>query len=185
MPKNYDNIPINEMRRKDRATDDQFIKDFLHKAAYCTIAHIDGDQPFQHSNIFYFDKPGNSIYFHTASEGRFKHNIENNQKVCFTVAEMGRLLPADVALEFSVEYTGVIVFGHVQIIKDKIEAKTALQKLLDKYFPHLKPDKDYRSTTDEELKRTTVYQLQIDQWSGKRKKVEDDFEGAFYYGDFK
>jgi hypothetical protein len=54
---------------------------------------------------------------------------------------------------------------------------------LDKYFPHLKADVDYKSTTDKELKLTTVYQLNIEQMSGKKKVVAVDFEGAFYYGE--
>ncbi|NJK79079.1 MAG: pyridoxamine 5'-phosphate oxidase family protein, partial [Chloroflexaceae bacterium] len=47
----------------------------------------------------------------------------------------GRLLPADVALEFSVEYSGVMVFGSATIVQDEAEASHALQLLLDKYFP--------------------------------------------------
>jgi nitroimidazol reductase NimA-like FMN-containing flavoprotein (pyridoxamine 5'-phosphate oxidase superfamily) len=82
-----------------------------------------------------------------------------------------------------VEYAGVVVFGRVRVLDDAEEAKRALQRLLDKYFPHLKPGADYRPTTDEELARTAVYRLDIDQWSGKKKEVAADFPGAFRYGE--
>jgi nitroimidazol reductase NimA-like FMN-containing flavoprotein (pyridoxamine 5'-phosphate oxidase superfamily) len=95
---------------------------------------------------------------------------------------MGRLLPADVALEFSVEYRGVVVFGTASVIVDETEASRALQLLLDKYFPHLKPDQDYRPIIPEELRRTSVYRIDIERWSGKQKKVAADFPGAFWYG---
>jgi hypothetical protein len=36
--------------------------------------------------------------------------------------------------------------------------------------------------TDDELARTSVYRIDITSWTGKRKKVEDDFPGAFLYG---
>ena len=52
--------------------------------------------------------------------------------------------------------------------------------LLDKYAPHLRPDRDYRAITPEELKRTSVFRIDIEEWSGKLKIVEDDFPGAFY-----
>ncbi len=94
---------------------------------------------------------------------------------------MGRLLPADEALEFSVEYAGVTVFGRGEVVADKAEAKAALQLLLDKYAPHLHPGRDYRPTTDQELARTAVYRITIDSWSGKRKEVAEDFPGAFRY----
>ena len=83
------------------------------------------------------------------------------------------------ALEFSVEYAGVVVFGKGRVVEDQDEARTALQMLLDRYAPHLRPGVDYRATTDDELKRTAVYRIDIEAWSGKQKEVPEDFPGAF------
>jgi hypothetical protein len=69
----------------------------------------------------------------------------------------------------------------VTIVEDPAEAKAALQSLLDKYAPHLQPGRDYRPPVDEELARTAVYRLDIDEWSGKRKQVAPDFPGAYDY----
>jgi len=121
------------------------------------------------------------IFFHTAGEGRTRDIIKSNSKICFSVSQMGRLLPATVALEFSVEYSGVSVFGQVHVIEDEVEATEALQLLLDKYFPHLRPIRDYRPVTLDELKRTTVFRIKIESWIGKEKKVEPKFPGAFLY----
>lgn len=87
---------------------------------------------------------------------------------------MGRLLPAPEALEFSVEYAGVVTFGTGRVVEEQDEARTALQMLLDKYAPHLRPGVDYRATTDDELKRTAVYRIDIEAWSGKQKGVPED-----------
>jgi nitroimidazol reductase NimA-like FMN-containing flavoprotein (pyridoxamine 5'-phosphate oxidase superfamily) len=48
-----------------------------------------------------------------------------------------------------------------------------LQGLLDKYFPDLRPDQDYRPITDAEMNQTAVYAIEIDAWSGKRKSVAE------------
>ena len=61
------------------------------------------------------------------------------------------------------------------------EAEHALQILLDKYAPHLKPGRDYRPIQVEELKRTSVCRIDIESWSGKQKQVEEEFPGAFWY----
>jgi hypothetical protein len=53
--------------------------------------------------------------------------------------------------------------------------------LLDKYAPHLRPGRDYRPITDDELARTSVYQIDIDLWSGKRETAPEDYPGAFTY----
>lgn len=183
MPKDYAAGPINQVRRTDRAvTDDDWIRAQLHHAPFGVLATVHEDQPFVNHNLFVYDEAQQVIYMHTARVGRTQANVEKHQKVCFSLSEMGRLLPAEVALDFSVEYSGVVVFGTASIIHDPAEATRALQLLLDKYFPHLQPGVDYRPITPEELSRTSVYRIAIEHWSGKQKKVADDFPGAFFYG---
>ena len=170
------------VRRKDReVVDEEWISGFLERAPQGVVATSDVHQPYLNPNLFVFDKSRKAIYLHTARGGRTRTNIEKNPSVCFCVSEMGRLLPADVALEFSVEYASVIVFGSACIIADQAEAEYALQMLLDKYFPHLVPDQDYRSITKEELNRTAVFKISIEEWSAKKKKESLDFPGAFTY----
>lgn len=185
MPKDYAALPLNQVRRADRAVeDDAWIADMLHRAAIGYLATVHDGQPFINSNLFVYDESIHAIYMHTARVGRTRANVEAGEaaRVCFTVTEMGRLLPADEALEFSVEYSGVVVFGAAQMIEDDREKERMLQLLMDKYFPHLKPGEHYRPIVPEELVRTSVYRIDIESWSGKRKKVEDDFPGAFFYG---
>jgi nitroimidazol reductase NimA-like FMN-containing flavoprotein (pyridoxamine 5'-phosphate oxidase superfamily) len=181
MPKNYLAEPPNEVRRSDRAMDDVWIVDLLHRAGYASLATVHEGQPFINTNLFVYDEAQNVIYMHTGRYGRTRSNVEEYERVCFSVSEIGRLLPADEALEFSVEYAGVAVFGTSRIVEGE-EAERALQLLLDKYAPHLKPGRDYRPTTPEELKRTSVFRIDIESWSGKRKQAEPDFPGAFLYG---
>lgn len=184
MPKDYTALPINHVRRADRAmTDEAWIQAFLKEAPYGVLATVHDGQPFANQNLFVYDEANHVIYLHTARVGRTQANVAAEEKVCFSVSEMGRLLPADVALEFSVEYSGVIVFGRGCLIEDEAEATRVLHLLLDKYFPHLERGVDYRPVVPEELKRTSVYRIDIEQWSGKRKQVEADFPGAFFYGE--
>jgi nitroimidazol reductase NimA-like FMN-containing flavoprotein (pyridoxamine 5'-phosphate oxidase superfamily) len=82
-----------------------------------------------------------------------------------------------------VEYSGVTVFGTACVISDTEDQRHGLQLLLDKYFPHLQPGRDYRPIVDEELKRTSVFRVDIREWRGKRKQVADDFPGAFSMDD--
>jgi nitroimidazol reductase NimA-like FMN-containing flavoprotein (pyridoxamine 5'-phosphate oxidase superfamily) len=185
MTKEYILEPRAQVRRRDRAVDDDaWIRSLLHRAPIGITATIHNGQPFLNSNLFVYDEAAHKIYFHTAQVGRTRANIEAHEQVCFTVYEMGRLLPADTALEFSVEYAGVVVFGRGSLLTEKELAKGALQQLLNKYAPHLQAGRDYQAVTDQELARTAVYQIVIEQWSGKKKEVADDFPGAFLYGTF-
>jgi nitroimidazol reductase NimA-like FMN-containing flavoprotein (pyridoxamine 5'-phosphate oxidase superfamily) len=182
MPKNYATQPINQVRRTDRAiTDETWIRAQLRRAPFGVLATVHEGRPFVNQNLFVYDEAEQAIYMHTARVGRTQANVEANPEVCFSIGEMGRLLPAEVALEFSVEYSGVVVFGRASIIHDQAKAKHALQMLLDKYFPHLQPGEDYRPITAEELGRTSVYRIDIERWSGKQKTAAEDFPGAFFY----
>ena len=174
--------PRSAIRRRDRGKDDEWVTAFLRRAAYGFLATVgQGGQPFLNSNLFVFDDTvgRRRIYLHTHRTGRTRANLEGAEKVAFSAVAMGRLLPAPEALEFSVEYAGVVAFGTGRVVADREEARAALQMLLDKYAPHLKPGVDYRPTTDDELKRTAVYRIDIEAWSGKQKEVPADFPGAF------
>jgi hypothetical protein len=78
-----------------------------------------------------------------------------------------KLLPSNVALEFSVQYESMIAFGDIRILEDAQEQCRALYGLLTKYFPEMISGEHYRPITDQELKCTSVYALAIDSWSGK------------------
>lgn len=170
-------------RRKDRTADEALIVALLARAPVGSLATVHEGQPFINTNIFVYDAAQHVLYLHTARTGRTRSNVEAEERVCFSVSEMGRLLPADTALEFSVEYAGAVVFGRGRVVEEAAEAEAALQAILDKYAPHLRPGRDYRPITPEELDRTTVYRVDIDAWSGKQKVVAEDFPGAFRYGE--
>lgn len=184
MSRNYIDLPYTQVRRQDReVSDDAWIRSFLHRAAVGTLATVHDGQPFINTNLFVYDEPAHCLYMHTANVGRTPANISENGRICFSVHEMGRLLPGTEALEFSVEYAGVVVFGTATLLQDPAEKEYALQHLLDKYAPHLRPERDYHPITSDEMKRTAVYRLTIEQWSGKRKQVDADFPGAYWYHD--
>ena len=166
-------------RRNDRALpDDGHIEALLHRLPVGFVALVDGDQPYINTNLFWFDAAARRIYFHTAAVGRTRRIVEGNPRACFCTAEIGRLLPADTALEFSTEYASVVAFGRVRLVEEEAEQRHGLQGLLDKYFPDLRPGVHYRPIIEEELRRTSVYAVEIDAWSGKQKPTPEPGQDA-------
>jgi nitroimidazol reductase NimA-like FMN-containing flavoprotein (pyridoxamine 5'-phosphate oxidase superfamily) len=178
-------VPLNQIRRQDRAVeDDAWIMAMLRRAPYGAVATALDGQPFVKPTLFVFDEAAHAIYTHGAREGRTATNLVANPRVCFTVSEMGRVLPGERAKGFALEYAGVVVFGSVSIVGDEEEARHGLQLLLDKYAPHLHLGEDYQPMTSEEVSMTNVYRIDIDQWSGKKREADADFPGAFRFGEF-
>ncbi|UCF20867.1 MAG: pyridoxamine 5'-phosphate oxidase family protein [Gemmatimonadota bacterium] len=172
---------LNEIRRRDRAQNDTWIRAFLHSGAWGALATVSEGQPFINTNLYVYDESAHAIYLHGARVGRTHSNVEQGGPVCFNVSEMGRILPNEIALEFSLEYAGVTVFGRAIVVEDVDEKARALQLLLDKYAPHLEPDRHYRPASQDELDRTAVFRIDIDSWSGKANVKAVDFPGAFSF----
>ncbi len=168
-------------RRRDRGKDEGWIRTYMERAPWGVLAlPVPGGPPYLNSNLFVYRGDPDRIYLHTARTGGLSDALAAPEGVeaSFTAAAMGRLLPADEALEFSVEYNAVVVTGWCRTVADATESQAALQALLYKYAPHLKPDVDYRGIVPDELRRTAVYRLDVERWSGKEKAV-GEHPGAF------
>ena len=174
MSKDYslEETPPNQQRRAKYAQSDQWTGEFLTVAQVGHVATHWDDQPFITPTLFWYDAERRRIYFHSNISGRVRANIERHPEVCFETFNAGRLLPSNVALEFSLQYESVVAFGMIRILEDDEEKRRALDGLLAKYFPALQPGKEYRPPTDQELKRTSVYAIRVESWSGKQNWPE-------------
>ena len=169
---NPNNRPINQSRRPKLDMDDEWNAKFLNKIRVGHISTRDGNQPFINPTSFWYSKENHEIYFHSNAVGRMRFNAENNPETCFECYRSGRLLPSNLALEVSFQYECVIAFGRIRVIKDIDEKRDVLNELLQKYFGEMRSGEDYRPVTDNELKRTSVYGIKIESWSGIRNWEE-------------
>ena len=169
MPKDYSLTvtPPNAQRRPENARDDAWTRDFLGRARIGHVVTRWDDQPFITPTTFWHDAERHEIIFHSSLVGRVRANSERHDRVCFETSEFGRFLPANIALEFSVQYASVVAFGTIRVLEGLDEKRRALSRLIGKYFPTMTAGQEYRPITDQELRRTSVYAIQIESWSGK------------------
>ena len=168
MPRNYQAQSSTAFQRlPEYQRDDMWIRAFLQDARIGHIASEQEGQPFLNPSTFWFDEENHQIIFHSNVAGRIRSNIESNSRVCFEASELGKMLPANVALEFSLQFRSVIVFGRARLISDPEEARRVMYGLIHKYFPEMTAGREFREITDKELKRTSIYAIQIEEWSGK------------------
>ncbi len=174
MPKDYDPVvtPPNTQRRREHALDDDATRELLVRLEIAHIATVWDAQPFVNPTTFWYDAAAHTIFFHSNVVGRMRANSEYHDRVCFEASRFGRFLPSNVALEFSVQYESVVAYGAVRLLTDPAEQRHALSGLLAKYFPKMIAGQEYRPITDQELKRTSIYAITIESWSGKRNWAE-------------
>lgn len=179
-------------RRGGRSRDEAWIRGFLHRGDAAVLASVLEGRPFCLPRIFAFDDERNAVYVHGAYGGETGRVLEaaagaddpgRGVPMSLTVFEMGRLLPADEALEFGVEFASVIAKGRAVEVEDPEEAEHGLLLLMAKYAPHLEAGTDYRAIAPEEVQRTSVIRIDIESWSGKEKTAPEDFPGAYRFKD--
>jgi len=168
MPRDYQNgSPIAFQRRSHLTRDDDWIRAFLKEAKVGHIATSLDGQPFVNPTTFWYDEENHQVVFHSNAAGRVRSNIESNPKVSLEASELGKFLPSNVALEFSLQFRSVVIFGSARLVTDPVEARHLLYGLIGKYFPNMSAGKEFRGVTDKELRATSIYAIKIEAWSGK------------------
>jgi nitroimidazol reductase NimA-like FMN-containing flavoprotein (pyridoxamine 5'-phosphate oxidase superfamily) len=174
MPREYnlDTTLPNKQRLPEYAQDDDWIREFLRQSKIGHIATRWDEQPFITPSPFWYDPERHGICFHSNITGRVRANAERHPEVCFETSKTGKLLPSNIALEFSIQYESVIAFGRIRILDDDEEKRRALYGLMEKYFSTMEPGNHYRPISSKELARTSVYAIAVNSWSGKRNWSE-------------
>jgi nitroimidazol reductase NimA-like FMN-containing flavoprotein (pyridoxamine 5'-phosphate oxidase superfamily) len=168
MPRDFISQPPTAFQRRPHLTrDDGWIRAFLKVSQIGHIATSIDDQPFINPTTFWYDEANHQIVFHSNVAGRIRSNIESNPKVSLEASELGKFQPSNVALEFSLQFRSVVVFGMAKVVEDPAEARRLLYGLISKYFPTMTAGKEFREITDKELRATSIYVIKIESWSGK------------------
>jgi nitroimidazol reductase NimA-like FMN-containing flavoprotein (pyridoxamine 5'-phosphate oxidase superfamily) len=171
--KKYANQARSSIRRTDRAiADPALLKQLLAQGEFGVLATTHLDQPFATPVNYLYIEEDHALYFHGAHVGRTRANLALNAKVCFNVSQMGALFAGDRISNFGVEYRSVTIFGTAAPLQDQDKIVAVLLGLMQKYFPDHIPGQDYPLPQPDELKRTTVYQIAIEEWSGKQLKKD-------------
>jgi nitroimidazol reductase NimA-like FMN-containing flavoprotein (pyridoxamine 5'-phosphate oxidase superfamily) len=180
MASRYLGRPRTQIRRKDRRLDAAEWQDRL--LASAPVGHLaitwEG-QPHLHSNLFWHD--GAAVYLHTAGVGRLRAILDRGpQPACFTVTEMGRILPAGTPFDFSTEYASVVLYGTAEALADPAEKRRALEGLMTKYAPHLTAGVDYEPMSDADIAQTSALRLTIAERSGKHNVKPAEWDAYTY-----
>lgn len=156
------------LRRTDRMISDlAVLKKLLLEGHFGVLSTVHQDQPYATPVNYLYIEQDHALYFHGAQVGRTRANLALNPKVCFNVSEMGNLFAGERISDFGVEYQSVTVFGTAAKLHDPEKIEAVLLGLMQKHFPAYLPGEDYPLPEKDELKRTAVYRISIEEWSGK------------------
>lgn len=162
-------------RRPQNRQDDAWIRALLLRGRIARIATVwqegSGEAwPFITPLAYAYRPEQNDLIYHTNVVGRLRANTEQAHPVALEVSEIGDFLPSNSPLELTVQYRSVIVFGQAEILQGEA-ARAALTTLSERIFVG-QVGETTRPISDGDLRRTSVYRLSIQHWSGKENWAE-------------
>ena len=120
------------MRRNDREiTDPRIIKEILNNAEIVHLAMVDDSQPYLVVMNFAYHE--NSLYLHSAKEGRKIDVLKKNGNVAFLVETNVKQIIMDDPCKCSTKYESVFGTGYASFIDSDDEKTKALNLLMLKH----------------------------------------------------
>ena len=149
------------MRRKDKEIKDKAqIEQLIQDAQICHLALADNGQPYVVPlNFGYRD---NTVYFHSARQGRKIDMLKANPRVCLEFSHPREIVQGETNCKWGQRFESVIAFGEARLIEDDSEKKEALDIIMEHYGGQ---GGDY---PDNKLKITVVIAIPLDEMTGKR-----------------
>lgn len=153
------------MRRKDReVTDIAKIREILSACRCCRLGFNDEGRVYiVPLNFGWKESEGRlTLYFHGAKEGRKIDLIKKTGYAAFETDTECKVVPADIACNYTAMYQSIIGEGRIEIIEDKEEKCAAL----DMIMLH-NTGKSHWEYPHKMLEATCVYKLEAESFSCK------------------
>jgi nitroimidazol reductase NimA-like FMN-containing flavoprotein (pyridoxamine 5'-phosphate oxidase superfamily) len=148
------------MRRSDKEiTDRGRIDEILHRALVCHLAMANADTPYLVTVSYGYD--GDSLYVHTAREGRKLEFVRANPRVCFSVEIDVDLQTDPDPCRWSMRYRSVAGYGDMREIVPDADKMYALNEIMRHYS-----GRDWEFPR-RQMGATRLWRIEIDSISGK------------------
>ena len=149
------------MRRTDKEITDRVeIESIIHRSLVCRLGMVDEDRPYVVPLCFGYQD--NTLYFHSAIQGRKIDILRRNNKVCFEFDIDSQPVKADNPCEWGMNYKSVIGFGKAYLVDDDATKRAALDIIMRQYSDGAF---DYPKN---KIKNTLVIRVEIEQMTGKQ-----------------
>jgi nitroimidazol reductase NimA-like FMN-containing flavoprotein (pyridoxamine 5'-phosphate oxidase superfamily) len=149
------------MRLKEREiTDRTAVESIILGSSVCRLALSEENRPYIVPLCFGYKD--NTLYFHSAREGKKLDILRKNNNVCFEFDMDQELVESESACKWGMKYRSVIGFGKASFIDDPESKQRALDIIMQHYS-----DKPF-AFAEEEVKKTAIVKIDIESMTGKK-----------------
>ena len=148
------------MRRKEKEICDRGAIDaIISRSQVCRLGMVYDQQPYVVPLCFGYDN--NTLYFHSAREGKKIDILKKNTAVCFEFDLDHFILKSDNACGWGMKYCSVIGYGSASFINDPVSKQKALDIIMRHYSEH---GHEYAENA---LENIVIIKVEIESMTGK------------------
>lgn len=145
--------------------------EILSQGMVAHLGFIQDDVPFVIPFTYHYDaeSPG-SIYLHGSIRSRALKHLATGAPVCVTVTLTDGLVYSRKAMNHSVNYRSVTLFGRAREVTDEAEKFDLFDRMVQRYFPGRTVGEDYYAPPSPDLGVTALVEVKIDEWNAKARR---------------
>ncbi len=117
------------MKRKDKEiTDKRIIEEILIQSKICRLAFTDNEFPY--IVPFNYGYQDNTLFFHSATNGKKIDLIRKNNKVCFEIEYSSKIIRGKKVCDWTTKYRSIIGYGTIEIVRDALQKKSRMDIIM-------------------------------------------------------
>ena len=148
------------MRRKEKEiTDKNELQKIIRSSQVCRLGLSDDTMPYIVPLCFGYKD--NTLFFHSAQEGKKVGIIKKNPNVCFEFDQNSEVARANKPCSWGVKYQSIIGFGKVHILESLKDKREALNIIMSQY------SSEKHEFQDSAINKTFVFKVEINEITGK------------------
>lgn len=153
----------------ERAVPEQ-ASEILAQGVVAHVGFVEEGMPYVIPLSYHYDKDTpESIYLHGSIRSRAMEALASGAPVCVTVTLTDGLVYSRKAMNHSMNYRSVVLFGHGREITDADEKFELFDSMVQRYFPGRMVGSDYNTPPSADLGVTALVEIAIEEWNGKRR----------------
>ena len=135
------------------------------------VGFIEDGLPYVIPLSYHYDSENpEKLYLHGSVRSRAMELLATGAPVCVTVTLTDGLVYSRKAMNHSMNYRSVVLFGTAREVTDHDEKFGLFDSMVQRYFPDRLLERDYNPPPASDLGVTSLVEVQVEEWSAKARR---------------
>jgi len=135
------------------------------------VGFIEDGLPYVIPLTYHYDcKSPDLIYLHGSTRSRAMEVLATGAPVCVTVTLADGLVYSRKAMNHSMNYRSVVLFGTAREVTHPEEKFELFAQMVQRYFPDRLLERDYDPPPESDLGVTSLVEMRIEEWNAKARR---------------